>query len=54
MKRPYLHDQNKKELKPFFVYAAKRLFDIKSILGNKKTVHFTKLKTGVLLVWFKD
>lgn len=52
MKRPYLHNQ--KELKPFFIYAARCLFDIKSILGDKKTVNYTKLKSGLMLVWFKD
>lgn len=53
MKRPYLHKQNKKDLKPFFVYAARNLFEIKNILKNK-TVNYTILQGGILLVWFKD
>lgn len=51
MKRPYLHNQ--KELSPFFVYAARCLSDIKNILGDKETVNYTKLKSGLMLVWFK-
>lgn len=54
MKRPYLHKQGKGELKPFFVYAAKCLFDIESMLGEKKAVTYTVLKTGVLLVWYQN
>jgi hypothetical protein len=54
MKRPYLHKQNKGDLKPFFVYAARCLFDIKSILGDKRKVNYTTLKTGVFLVWYKN
>ncbi len=54
MKRPYLHNQSKDSLKPFFVYAARCLDDIKSILANKEVIYHTKLKEDVFLVWFKE
>lgn len=53
MKRPYLHESID-TLKPMFVYAARCLFDIKNILADKENVNYTKLKTGVMLVYFKD
>jgi len=52
MKRPYLHEQE--VLKPFFVYAAKSLFDIESRLSEKKEAVYTVLKSGVFLVWYRD
>ena len=54
MKRPYLHNQDKDNLKPNFVYAARCLFDIEQALGGKKRVSYTRLKTGIFLVRYTD
>jgi hypothetical protein len=54
MKRPYLHLTPKNELKPMCVYAVKCFFDLKMILGHKRIVRHTKLKSGLMLDYYKD